>query len=187
MRCDCKYPFIAERYTIKIKPYIKEDISLIYYYLLLATRENMGIKRIHKDLDGALLFEHFCSHVIKEYFGYNAKSMVFGTGSAEFFNSKIDSLLTSLEEGGSSKVPEGSSYAKDGKLDVIVWIPFADKRKGKLIGLGQCKTGTNWEPYITQLRSKLHSLIATQPVALLSILLICFLLLTLYVQNGKRT
>ena len=28
---------------------------------------------------------------------------------------------------------------------MVVWKPFSDKRQGKLIGFGQCKTGTHWK------------------------------------------
>lgn len=62
-------------------------------------------------------------------------------------------MLDALNEGGSFKEPEGSTGRQnDGKLDVIVWKPFSDNRGSKLIGMGQCKTGSSWENMVTQLQ-----------------------------------
>ena len=40
----------------------------------------------------------------------------------------------------------------DRKLDVAVWRRFADNREGGLVGFAQCKTGTHWRDYLTELR-----------------------------------
>ena len=34
---------------------------------------------------------------------------------------------------------------------MVVWKEFADQRHGKLIGFGQCKTGTHWEKSVHDL------------------------------------
>ena len=34
----------------------------------------------------------------------------------------------------------------------MVWKPFSDKNPGKLIGFGQCKTGTHWKKELTILQ-----------------------------------
>ena len=41
---------------------------------------------------------------------------------------------------------------QDGRLDVVAWIPFGDELPGKLIGFGQCKTGTNYRDDLTELQ-----------------------------------
>lgn len=153
-RSNNKYPFTTEGYTIKLKPE-KDLFYFVYTYLLLATRINMGTERILNGIDGALLFEELSENVAKSYFGNNSKSIVFGTSAreAQTFRYKIQHLLKTLNEGGCFKVPEGSSGKQnDGKLDVIVWKPFIDGRGGKLIGLGQCKTGTSWRGTLGQLQ-----------------------------------
>ncbi len=35
---------------------------------------------------------------------------------------------------------------------MVVWNPFNDDRQGKLIGFGQCKTGTHYEEQFTRLK-----------------------------------
>lgn len=154
-RCNQKYPFQIEHNKIVLKTELSELNYNIYIYMLFATIWNMGRKRIMGDIDGALLFEEVSEKIAKAYFGENAKSLIFGTGAQqkETFKQKVTLLLSSLDEGGCFKEPLGSTGKQnDGKLDIIVWKPFSDKRGSKLIGMGQCKTGTSWENMVTQLQ-----------------------------------
>jgi hypothetical protein len=43
-------------------------------------------------------------------------------------------------------------HAKDGGLDAVAWVPFADSLPGQLIVFAQCKTGTSWRDSTTQLQ-----------------------------------
>lgn len=154
-RCNQKYPFRADRNKIVLKTGLSEADSSIYTYMLFATVWNMGSRRIMAGIDGALLFEELSEKVARSYFGADARSMIFGTGarSRETFGQKVTSLLDALNEGGCFKVPEGSTGRQnDGKLDMVVWKPFSDRRGGKLIGMGQCKTGNSWESLVSQLQ-----------------------------------
>ena len=49
---------------------------------------------------------------------------------------------------------EGPAHVakKTTSFDVVAWKPFADRREAKLIVFGQCKTGTNWRPQVSQLQ-----------------------------------
>ncbi len=49
------------------------------------------------------------------------------------------------------KVPSYRDDPKDEHLDVIGWIPFADRRPGKLVVLVQCATGIRWAEKLTEL------------------------------------
>lgn len=154
-RCNDKYPFSIEHNRIIIKDHIPSLHYDIYAYLLFATIWNMGRYRIMGGIDGALLFEELSEKIAKSYFGENTESQIFGTGSLEkaTFQHKIEVLLSALNEGGCFKEPEGSTGRQnDGKLDIIVWKPFSDRRGSKLIGMGQCKTGSSWEDTVTQLQ-----------------------------------
>lgn len=68
------------------------------------------------------------------------------------FRDAVNNLCKRLGEGGrfSSKGSDQPT-ARDGKLDVVVWRSFADGREGRLIGFGQCKTGTHWESDLLKL------------------------------------
>ena len=150
-----KYPFETTTDSLKIRNDIDSNILDIYKFLLLTTRENMRNGRIADGIDGAALFEKLCAIVLKSYFGHNCTSFVFGAGQDNNvpFRVKAQGLFDKLNEGNLVfRVPDGdNNLQKDGKLDVVILIPFADNKKGQFIAFGQCKTGTSWRTAISQL------------------------------------
>lgn len=158
-----KYPFELSKKELCLRSeVIEDDEGWLYIFLLLATALNMRDERKHDSLDGAVLFEHLAAEVALRYFGGSsdkrAKAYVFGTARCEWpkneaeeledvgsFGSSIDELCKLIGEGGKyrPKVKQ-RIYARDDKLDVVVWRDFSDRRTSKLIGFGQCKTGTHW-------------------------------------------
>ena len=152
--CADDYPFMVgpRGQTIQTNLKANRRTHAIYKYLLLATRLNMNNQRTHASIDGALLFEELSAEVAREYFGARSKSKVFGTaaGTSEF-DKRINDLCRDLGEGEGFS-GRGPTSAKDGKLDVVVWTPFSDGFPGKLVGFGQCKTGTNYKDVLAQLQ-----------------------------------
>lgn len=128
--------------------------SQVYRYLLLSTRLNMKDSKKHAGLDGTLLLEKLSAHVLKNYLGGRATSFVFGTAKSGNFKGKVDNLCRSLNEGVGFRNLDGNSKvtAVDDKLDAVAWTPFADKLPGQLIVVGQCKTGTSWKGFETQIQ-----------------------------------
>ena len=154
--CRDGYPFDITRqgHTIHANHDAKNQRHIIYKYLLIATQMNMQNSRLHKDIDGTLLFEELAAEVAREYFGARAESLVFGTasGSAKF-SDKVNDLCNRMKEGDGYVNRAGTSQnKKDGKLDVVVWKHFTDGLPGKLIAFGQCKTGTNYRDTLTELQ-----------------------------------
>jgi hypothetical protein len=151
--CGCRYPFALERGGV-LRIDVSDECGIVYLYLLLATRLNMARDRIQADIDGTLLFENLSAETAREYFGTRAESFVFGTASGtDAFPNKVDDLCQRLKEGyGYDTLSGTGARHQDGKLDVVAWKPFRDDRAGKLIGFGQCKTGTHWKDTLTQLQ-----------------------------------
>ena len=154
--CLDGYPFklVRQGSTLYEDNDATNNRQMIYKYLLLATRLNMNENRMHSGMDGTLLFERLSAEAAKEYFGARAKSLVFGTAVEKTgFADKINELCIELNEGEGFRNP---NYAlpteKDGKLDVVVWKHFSDGLPGKLVGFGQCKTGTNYRDSLAQLQ-----------------------------------
>ena len=142
-----RYPFSIENrgYTIKITDRTSEEYW-IYVYLLLSTRLNMFSNKIWGGIDGTKILEKLSSISAKEYFGERSESFVFGTATPGSFQTKIDNLITKIGEGHSFLNRDGAAiHAQDDKLDVVVWKDFSDGNKSKLVGFGQCKTGTSWD------------------------------------------
>lgn len=110
-------------------------------------------------MDGAELFEQVCCEVAKNYWGTDAKGMVFGTArrvdarEVTGFEAAVNYFCTETREGDGFRNNYNEPItAQDGKLDVVVWKPFSDKRRGQLMGFGQCKTGTHWSSGLFTLR-----------------------------------
>ena len=149
-----KYPFVFYRNSILFDESCKDFYKNIYLFLLLCTRFNMTKFKTQNGVDGTLLFEKLCSKVAKNYFGNNSDSLVFGTAEPGNFEKKVNNLIKNIGEGDSFKNPNKNSPTKnDDSIDIVVWKNFADKRVGKLIGFGQCKTGTSsWRDGIHKLK-----------------------------------
>lgn len=149
--CPNHYPFTTGRSSLELKPDVTWHKD-IYTFLLLATRLDMRAQRMQADYDGTRLFEELCAIVAKEYFGTHSIAEVFGTSVDGPFENKVKRLLNSLHIKGQYKQPDGTTgRQKDGNLDIVAWIPFADNKDGQMIALGQCKTGTHWEEMLTEL------------------------------------
>lgn len=158
-----RYPFLLKQDEIQVRlDALKTDEGWLYVFLLLATGLNMRDERKHADLDGADLFEDLSGEVGLRYFGHakdgRTKKRVFGTSRCNWpedsdteleddskFKRAVDSLCKDMGEGGFFRAKTKEKLtARDDKLDVVVWRDFSDRRTSKLIGFGQCKTGTHW-------------------------------------------
>jgi hypothetical protein len=152
--CPSKYPFNVS--SNSLIPQIHEDVNKeIYQFLLLSTRLNMNTQSEQAGFDATDLFEELSSKVAAEYFGQHSKSMVFGTAETGTFKQKIERVINNLNLTSLFKTPLGSTgRQKDAAVDVVAWIPFADKKDSQLIAIGQCKTGTHWEGMLTSTQPK---------------------------------
>lgn len=154
--CGGGYPFVLAREgtVLRHAPNKKDHRSHLYHYLLLSTRLNMTNDRVHAKIDGADLLEEIAAETLRCYLGTRrARTMVFGTATPGKFKEKVNHLCRELGEGGTFRTMDtGSVDANDDKLDVVSWLPFADRSRSQLIVFGQCKTGTNWRDMLTQLQ-----------------------------------
>jgi len=147
------YPFDISGNTLKLKQNGQESL-----YTFLALLSWYGKDAGPADTDGERIFEEVCAKAAEVYLGGMAgrtMSVVFGFPRRVLpkgFAEALDSLCKSLGEGGGHrkgrpKLPD----QKDGKLDIVTWIDFHDRRQGKLISFGQCATGDNWKGKISEL------------------------------------
>ena len=162
-----RYPFEGGKKNIALKEGVSEYYKTIYTFLLLATRWKMDADRIVGNIDGTLLFERLCKEVLLNYFGPKSKGLVFGTGSEDKggFKLKVENMLHSFSEKGYFfRSPDGDRHhQKDGKIDLVAFIPFNDSRKGHFIAFGQCKTATTWRDKLGQLNPNNFCRLYIQP------------------------
>jgi hypothetical protein len=147
------YPFEIGDNSVRLK---KEADKSLYTFLALLSwyGKNAG----PKGTDGEKIFEEICAKAAESYLGgpgCRVKSCIFGfprRTQPSGFAEALDKLCSEMGEGGCHrkgrpKLPD----QKDGKLDIVAWKEFEDKRQGKLITFGQCATGRNWDEKISEL------------------------------------
>ena len=156
-RCGQSYPFKTDRMNICLRDDISRDIIDVYTFLLLVTRVSMtgGGCRIREGINATELFEQLCALILENYFGENSHCYVFGTGAYEggTFQSKLQEMLSRISENGIEvrDLNKDMRKQKDGKVDLVLFIPFSDNRCGSFLAFGQCKTGQSWRTQISQL------------------------------------
>jgi hypothetical protein len=136
------YPFEIDRYSLKLK---EENSTYkdLYIFMLLSTRFNMTTDKVQNGIDATKLFERLCAIAIKNYFGGNTESFVFGTAVPGSFKDKVQDLIYKIGEGSAYRNPNtGGNTKNDDGLDIVALKKFSDGRIGKLMAFGQCKTGT---------------------------------------------
>lgn len=154
--CGAGYPFMLDLKgtVVRHQDTDNSERADVYRYLLLSTRLNMKTQKVQDGIDGTALLEELAADVLRCYLGPDrAKSFVFGTAVSGAFEDKINQLCHVIGEGGLfSNIDSGPVDANDDKLDAVAWVPFTDRRAGKLVLFCQCKTGSNWKEHITQLQ-----------------------------------
>ncbi|MBD3174176.1 MAG: hypothetical protein GF320_03270 [Armatimonadia bacterium] len=93
------------------------------------------------------LFEQVSAHAAEAYMGGHPtsglSSWAFGwprDGGPTDFAEAVDELCRRLGEGTRHRSSAAEPRDKDGRLDVVAWRQFPDRRRSKLILVGQCTT-----------------------------------------------
>ena len=145
------YPFEVNDGYLELRS--SEDAHVYLFLLLLSV---FGKDAGPTDAKGEALFEDVCAEALRSYFGGDpdARATVFGFPRRLLpsgFRDAVDALCQQIGEGGGCRDRPRRKDQKDAKLDIVAWRDFADKRHGKLIGFGQCATGTHWRDKATEL------------------------------------
>lgn len=146
-----QYPFAVDDGYLTLME--GQDRSIYLFLLLLSV---CGKDAGPPGLNGEHLFEDVCAEALKLYFGGppHANSVVFGSPRRVLpvgFQKAVDQLCRDLGEGERCRHRPTRKFQKDAKLDIVAWRDFPDRRRGKLIGFGQCATGSNWPDKVTEL------------------------------------
>lgn len=96
------------------------------------------------------LFEELSLLAAQLYMGGESLKFGFPRQNKQGFADAINDLCHRIGEGfgfkpsNSSGSTKATLYSKDDKLDIIVWKPFPDKKKSKLVLFGQCASHQMW-------------------------------------------
>lgn len=162
------YPFTLKSDVLSVKTdyHRRPDYGRVYVFLLAMTLADMSSgARVIAGIDPTKVFEHLCADVLAGFWGGSSSysgALVFGTARKKRahnhrFQSNIDHLCSQIGEGLGWKEDATPPGAGDGKLDIVAWRRFPDRRQGGLIGFAQCKTGIHWNKHLTQLQPDVFS------------------------------
>jgi hypothetical protein len=147
------YPFKITQNLLRLDNQADESL-----YTFLALLSWYGKDAGPTRTDGEKVFEEICAKAAEVYLGGprpQVKSYVFGFPrrvEPKGFAGALDKLCCEMGEGVSHrKEREKLPDQKDGKLDIVAWREFDDKRQGKLIAFGQCATGRDWDSKMSEL------------------------------------
>ena len=154
---DGAYPFSVSEDGLRLEWHPDALSGNVYLYLLLATRRREKLMKSIR-LNAGSVFEELCAKIAERYWGGpgpTIEAVTFNECKRNGnFPDGINDLCAKLREGGGliSSKKEAARRFVDNKLDLIVWRSFSDRRPGKLIGFGQCKTGVSWESQLSSLQ-----------------------------------
>ncbi|MCL2000071.1 MAG: hypothetical protein FWG74_01435 [Planctomycetes bacterium] len=158
--CAGGYPFSFAEETGEVitrrLDWGKNRAAYLYCFMLLATRLDMQRHARWDNIDGTKIFEDIGRHALCDYLGIRDinNSIVFGTSAKGGFREKVDHMCEIMGEGEgvrdeTEEDQDSTGNEKDGKIDAVAWLPFADGGKGFFSVFAQCKTGTSWEKALT--------------------------------------
>lgn len=141
------YPFDATGTVVALRSQFPADPAPYLFCLLLSYwgwKKTRGAK-----FDPWLLFEHLSCVAARRYLG--GEAILFGTssrkgrGARNVFQGQVNRLAAELCEGDGYKQLPGVRI-QDGKLDIVAWKAFPDRRGSQLLLFGQCAAGTtDWD------------------------------------------
>lgn len=147
------YPFEAGESMLTLRDGGENSV-----YTFLALLSWYGKNAGPPGMNGEKLFEEVSARAAAAYLGgpsQNVNWVVFGFPrrvEPKGFKAALDQLCKRLGEGqGHHRARPKLPHEKDGKLDVVAWRDFDDRRQGKLITFGQCATGGDWAAKVSEL------------------------------------
>lgn len=140
------YPFDTNGTVVALRDRFPVEPAPYLFCLLLSYcgwKKTRGAK-----FDPWLLFEHLSCVAARRY--VDGEAILFGTssrqgrGARNVFQTQVNRLTTELCEGEGYKQLPGVRI-QDGRLDLVAWKPFPDRRGSQLLLFGQCAAGANWD------------------------------------------
>jgi hypothetical protein len=136
------YPFTVDSPGVLVAGKAEEHAAYIFCLCLswFGWKQRKGKKNFPPRM-----FEDLSKYAAQSFIG--GKALRFGSPRTEIpspFKDALTHLAVAIGEGQARNI-EGQVHAKDDTLDLVAWRDFPDEAEGKLILVGQCASGANWE------------------------------------------
>ena len=151
--------YLGEHYPFAVDGAVQaKDGALASPYLFLTALTKFNPTLRASEESGASLFERVSRAALVEYLGgvRSVRSYDFGfprrDGPAAFYDA-LEELCRKMGEGRGCRVERNETAAvKDGKLDLVAWLPFEDGQRNQLSVFGQCAAGMDWFDKLNELQ-----------------------------------
>ena len=152
--CGRGYPFAPQGRYVQAS---RNASSTLYVFLLLLSQFGPGAGS--KELVAPRIFERIAGLTAQRYLSGGHRS---GTARhyllgapREFTPKQFPAAVDQLGEGQGCRTDRPKlKDVKDGKVDIVAWLPFQDRRGGQVVAFGQCATGKNWRDKLTELQPR---------------------------------
>jgi hypothetical protein len=144
------YPFVRSNGVIARKSNVTDYLPYVFCLLLSYFKWKARKGVTHNPW---LLFEEVAHVAAREYMNAPNSSVLFGTSARRKranFQTSVTDLCTRLREGNGFR--DQKTYAKDDKLDVVVWKEFPDNAPSQVVMFGQCAAGDDWIKKVSELQ-----------------------------------
>jgi hypothetical protein len=144
------YPFTVENTGILVTGDVKDYSPYVFCLCLswFGWRQRKGNKTFPRRM-----FEDLSKYAAQAFVG--GEALRFGAPRVELpkpFKDALIHLAVATGEGEARNI-DGKVDAKDDTLDLVAWRDFPDRAEGKLILVGQCASGANWESKVGELNA----------------------------------
>ena len=142
LAADSAYPFAVESTGILTRGDVRKFAPYVFCLCLswFGWQQRRGNKTFPRRM-----FEDLSKYAAQAFVG--GKALRFGAPRTELpksFKEALTHLAVAIGEGQARHI-QGQVNAQDDTLDLVAWRDFPDGAEGKLILLGQCASGANWE------------------------------------------
>jgi len=136
------YPFIVDSAGILVAGNVEDYAPYVFCLCLswFGWKQRRGNKTFPPRM-----FEDLSKYAAQAFIG--GRALRFGAPRTELpiaFKEALTHLAVAIGEGQARNL-EGRVHAQDDRLDLVAWRDFPDGAEGKLILVGQCASGSNWE------------------------------------------
>jgi len=145
------YPFRLDERSISLKGPMDQFVPYVFCLCL----SFLGLdNELNKKPYPRRLFEYLCCEAARSFVDGEAVRFASPRATRDLpveFHLAVNALCMRIKEGvGFSQKRTFSS--KDDAIDVVAWREFPDEAEGKLLLIGNCASGRNWESKLDELQ-----------------------------------
>lgn len=151
---DRAYPFEFSERGLQLRGDLEQFVPYVFCLCLSASISNSLLNRRPYP---RRMFEHLSCAAAKNFIGGEVVRFASPRQATELppeFDLAVNALCNRIREGIGFREKD-TSASKDDAIDVVAWRDFPDRAEGKLLLIGNCASGNNWNAKLDELQFQL--------------------------------